>query len=415
MNPLRVVPVEPLGGCHLDLGFVLPGPPAPGMLDQFGLVQPYRGLHQRVVQSIADAADGAGDSRFFQGFGERQRGVLRTGIGMMDQPGRGELRVLTAAGSQRLLHSTGHQRRFFRTHHPPPKNAPGVHIGDERDVHETGQRPYVGEVRYPPGVRLRRRTPATLEQVRVPESTVGATGGDGAVIAAAHALHADDTHQPAHPVAADPETGAAHRPPHLADSVQLLVLPPQSHDGIHQIRVLQVGIGNRGLLAGMVSVRRNRYIVLCEHGTDRLDAKLAPVVVDVGDDYRSRRSSSAWAKNADAVFRISFARRSSAFSFFKRAFSSVRDNPDGPTGRSAFSAASIQLRSVAGLMPSSSPTLRRAASLDSPSRNRSAYMPTARSRVSASNFRGADTGPVSLLVGPCTRPRTIQRDGPPDC
>lgn len=35
--------------------------------------------------------------------------------------------------------------------------------------------------------------------------------------------------------------------------------------------------------------------------------------------YLSRRSSSAWAKNADAVFRISFARRSSAFSWRSRA------------------------------------------------------------------------------------------------
>src|SRR3954447_3325467 len=61
-------------------------------------------------------------------------------------------------------------------------------------------------------------------------------------------------------------------------------------------------------------------------------------------------------------------------------------------------------------MPSSSPTLRRAASLGSPSRTRSAYMRTARSRVSASNFRGADTGPVSLLVGPFTCPRTIHVD-----
>src|SRR4051795_12522237 len=73
MDPLGVVPLDPLGGCRLDLGFVLPGCPAPGMLDQFGLVQAYRGLHQRVVQSVADTADGAGDSRFFQGFGDAQR------------------------------------------------------------------------------------------------------------------------------------------------------------------------------------------------------------------------------------------------------------------------------------------------------------------------------------------------------
>src|SRR4051794_28514668 len=407
MESFSVVPVDPLGGGYLDRCPVLPGLTVASVVDQLGLVEADRRFHQSVVQRVADAADRSGDPGFGERLGERYRRVLRAGVGMMHQAGRGECRIVPTSGGQRLFHGAGHQRGLLAAHHPPPENATGVHIGDEGDVHEAGQRPDIGEIGHPPHVRLRRLAPATLEQVRVPWGALSAGGGDGAVIAATHSLHAGDPHQPAHPVPADPETGAAHRPPHLADSVQLPVLPPQSHDGIHQIRVLQVGIGNRGPLAGMVSVRRNRYIVLGEHGTDRLDAEPLPVIVDVGDDYRSRRSSSAWAKKADAVFRISFARRSSAFSFFRRAFSSASDNPEGSTGRSAFSAASTQFRSVAGLMPSSSPTLRRAASLGSPSRTRSAYMRTARSRVSASNFRGADTGPVSLLVGPFTCPRTI--------
>jgi hypothetical protein len=54
--------------------------------------------------------------------------------------------------------------------------------------------------------------------------------------------------------------------------------------------------------------------VLGQHGADRLDPETVPVGVDVAEFYLSRRSSSAWAKNADAVFNISFARRSSATS-----------------------------------------------------------------------------------------------------
>src|SRR5690606_13066068 len=59
-------------------------------------------------------------------------------------------------------------------------------------------------------------------------------------------------------------------------------------------------------LALIVCRRGNR-----QHLADRLDPKTLPVSVDVRDHHFSRRSSSAWAKNADAVFRISLARLSS--------------------------------------------------------------------------------------------------------
>jgi hypothetical protein len=45
---------------------------------------------------------------------------------------------------------------------------------------------------------------------------------------------------------------------------------------------------------------------LGEDRTDRLDPVLSAVAVDVIDDHFSRRSSSAAAKDADAVFRMSF-------------------------------------------------------------------------------------------------------------
>src|SRR5690606_28030356 len=51
-----------------------------------------------------------------------------------------------------------------------------------------------------------------------------------------------------------------------------------------------------------------------QYCTDRLDPKSVLVLIDIGDHHLRRRSSSAWAKKADAVRRISFARRSSRFS-----------------------------------------------------------------------------------------------------
>src|ERR671919_950772 len=55
---------------------------------------------------------------------------------------------------------------------------------------------------------------------------------------------------------------------------------------------------------GVVGARGDRHVVLGEHRADRLDPEPVPMRVDVVDDQRSRRSSSAAAKNADAVLRI---------------------------------------------------------------------------------------------------------------
>src|SRR6476620_7657355 len=57
-----------------------------------------------------------------------------------------------------------------------------------------------------------------------------------------------------------------------------------------------------------------------QHLADRLDPIHFPMIIDERDHGFTRRSSSAWAKYADALRRISFACRSSRFSR-SRAFS----------------------------------------------------------------------------------------------
>src|SRR5205085_1772194 len=72
---------------------------------------------------------------------------------------------------------------------------------------------------------------------------------------------------------------------------------------------------------------------------DRLDPIGRAVLVDEGDHHFGRRSSSACAKNADALRRISFARLSSKFSrssCFSRARSSVVRPGRWPASRSAW-------------------------------------------------------------------------------
>ncbi len=61
------------------------------------------------------------------------------------------------------------------------------------------------------------------------------------------------------------------------------------------------------------SCRSDLHVGVFRHRADRLDPEATLVLVDVVDDQFSRRSSSAWVKNADAIFKISFARRSSRF------------------------------------------------------------------------------------------------------
>jgi hypothetical protein len=60
----------------------------------------------------------------------------------------------------------------------------------------------------------------------------------------------------------------------------------------------------------------------CRDRCDRLDSVGLPVLIDEGDHYFGRRSSSAWAKNAAAFLRISLARFSSPTSRWSRLNSS---------------------------------------------------------------------------------------------
>src|SRR5690242_8971510 len=148
--------------------------------------------------------------------------------------------------------------------------------------------------------------------------------------AAAHTLDAGDAHQPADLVAAQRQPGTAGGVPHLAHPVHALVLPIDVDDLVHQIRFLQLRRADRARQPSIVGLRGNRHAVLGQHGTDRLDPETVPIGVDVADDYLSRRSSSADAKNALAVFKISFARRNSAFSARNRRTSAISTESPEP-------------------------------------------------------------------------------------
>src|SRR5262249_25797438 len=98
----------------------------------------------------------------------------------------------------------------------------------------------------------------------------------------------------------------------------------------------------------MVSRGDNR-----QHPADRLDPIRAMLIVDEGDHGLCRRSSSAWAKYALALRRISLACRSSRFSrsstLSLAAMSLVR--PGFPLSRSAFFTHSFSVCAVQPILP----------------------------------------------------------------
>src|SRR5207237_9711306 len=92
---------------------------------------------------------------------------------------------------------------------------------------------------------------------------------------------------------------------------------------------------------GVISRCGNR-----QHLADRLDPIRPALIVDERDHGLCRRSSSAWAKYADALRRISLACRSSRFSrsrAFSRAAISVVTPGARPLSRSAFFSHSLSV------------------------------------------------------------------------
>src|SRR5258708_17204356 len=133
-------------------------------------------------------------------------------------------------------------------------------------------------------------------------------------LATDHALQADASHQTRHGAASDPVPFALQLPPDLAHAIDPEVLLEHSLNfwlqGVIPSRSRRQP-GRIGAPGGMRMVGRwgDR-----QHPADRLDPIRPAVIGDEGDHGLCRRSSSARAKYALALRRISLAWRSSRFS-----------------------------------------------------------------------------------------------------
>src|ERR1700722_14407146 len=119
-----------------------------------------------------------------------------------------------------------------------------------------------------------------------------------------------------------------------------------------------------------------------QHPADRLDPTRLAVIVDEGNHGLNRRSSSAWAKYALALRRISLACRSSRFSR-SRAFSFVGTPARTPLSRSAFFTHSCSVCAVEPILAAIDET---AAQREACSPSWSKTIRTARARTSEENL-----------------------------
>src|SRR5690606_31231934 len=131
---------------------------------------------------------------------------------------------------------------------------------------------------------------------------------------APYALEAEPRHQARHraPGSADPFT--TQLAPDFAHAIHLQILVPDTLDFRQQLLValgshrkpLRVGLSSLVLI---VTRRRNRQL-----RAQRFHAIVGSMQVDERSHHFGRRSSSAWAKKAEALRKISLARFSSRFS-----------------------------------------------------------------------------------------------------
>ena len=163
---------------------------------------------------------------------------------------------------------------------------------------------------------MRRIPPPTAYSVRVPAVHRIGHGRLLAVHPAGHTADAGDLHQPFHLVTTNKHAVTDGCFPELAPAIDLAVFLPQSVDAVGGVRFVEFcarGTKAAGLM-GVKGARGNRDPVGGECVADWLDPEAVAVGADEVHNHRSLRSSSAWAKKADAVFKISLARRSLATS-----------------------------------------------------------------------------------------------------
>src|SRR5690606_7999034 len=203
------------------------------------------------------------------------------------------------------------------------------------------------------------------------------------------------THEPLDGAASDGNALSAELPPDLFGAVHGEVLLPHATNLRAELLVTLLSVGSQRRIPVPSPVRVVRRRGDRQDIADRLDPVGTAVLVDEHDHHLGRRSSSAAAKYADALRRISFARFSSRTSrsrSFSRARSLVVTPSRLPESRSA---CRTHFLSVSGVQPIFAAIEWIAAHCDSCCGCCSNTSRTARSRTSGGYLLGLPMAPSS--------------------
>lgn len=297
-----VKPRDPLesGQFHRLLGF-----PGCSAMNELGFVEPVDGFCECVVVAIAFAAHRGFDTRLSQTLAVANRHVLRPAIAMVNQ-GAVTLRL---ARVECLFQCIENEVGLHRAADAPANDASGEHVNDEGHVEPALPGRDVGEIRHPKLVR-----PLGLELPIDPVQWArrfAVADRRAHHLAAHHAAQALPPHQSLDRASRHRHALTHELPPDLVSTVDLKVDHPDALDLRYQsIITLRSGTALQriALKHPMVSISRRGDL---QNLADRLDPVRVTVRVNKVPQDFSRRSSSAWAKNALASFKISLARRSS--------------------------------------------------------------------------------------------------------
>jgi len=220
--------------------------------------------------------------------------------------------LCTAPRPQCLLERVKNQVDAHGARYPPADDAPGVNIDDESHIDKACPGRHVGKVGHPelvgPGCR---ELPVHLVQWARRDVIRNHCPVPFTWHYTAQALY---THQPLHRAAGHGDRIPVQLPPDLAcpvDPEVICVDPPDlaERPAIALLAGRKAGRLGRPGAVFVVDRRGDRQL-----SANRLDPVLGPVRVDERHHYFGRRSSSAWARYADALRKISLARLSSRFS-----------------------------------------------------------------------------------------------------
>src|SRR5690606_37946967 len=300
-----IEPVDPCKRREFD-GFKTA--PWPLLSDQLGLVETDNRLSEGVVVGVSDATDGRLNAGFGESLSVANGHVLHAAVAVVNQ----RLTSPDIAVVEGLLERVSCDVAAQRARHSPAHDPPRERIDHEGDVYHASPRRDVAQIRHPQSVRPRH----SEDPIDTIQSAILQLVGDrrSDAFTAYNAAQTEVAHQSFDRTTSHFDASPIELLPHLVGAVNAIVLVPHAlHFRLQRIVAL-------GPFRAQLRLALSRFVlVVCRWGdrqycADRLDPESVLVLIDIGDHHLRRRSSSAWAKKADAVRRMSFARRNSRFS-----------------------------------------------------------------------------------------------------